>query len=141
MPYEGSARVPDLLLVGCVETQLSTMAPARELYQGPVFTRRCEYAQASGLPWFVLSSRWGLVRPDELVAPSRLSLADQPSMYRRAWGRLVAEQLAAAFPLRRGMVVELHAEDVYVDSVRSSLQHLELVVAVGARSFSKSLVR
>lgn len=145
MRYDGPARellsTSGLLLVGCVANKSAKMVPARDMYLSPTFARRRVYAEASGRPWFVLSSRWGLVHPDELIAPYEHSLAEQPNMYRRAWGRLVAEQLAVAFPLERGMLVEVHADDLYVESIRSSLEYLELVVigGVDAGSFSEPL--
>ena len=139
---EGPVSSSGLLLIGEVAPKLTTMAPARELYQGPIFERRRAYAEASGQPWLVLSSRWGLVHPDELIAPYELTLGDQPAMFRRAWGRYVAEQLAAAVALERGMVVEVHADGLYLECIRSPLQHLELVVldGVDAGSFTEPLV-
>ena len=132
-----------VVLIGCVETKSTAPALAKDLYSGPVFARRLAYAEASGRPWFVISSRWGLTRPDELIAPYEMSLAAQSPMFRRAWGRLVAEQLAAAFPLERGTLVEVHADDAYLDSLRSSLEYLELVVigGVDSGSFSTPIAR
>ena len=120
-----------LLLVGAEGPQAGATAPARDLYLGSVFAQRRAFAEVSGRPWYILSARWGLVQPDELIAPYDVSLADRPRMYRRAWGRYVAEQLAHAFALQRGTLVEIHADDLYVDSLRSSLEHLELIVIVG----------
>jgi hypothetical protein len=121
-----------LLLVGAVAPQLKSMAPAQDLYLGPIFASRRALAEASGRPWFILSPRWGLVRPDELIAPSDVALSDLPPMYRRAWGRLVAEQLASAVAFERRTVVEVHADPLYFDSVRPSLEHLELIVGDGS---------
>ncbi len=128
MFYEETRIGGGLVLIGCVDRQQPAPAPARDLFLGPVFARRRAYAEASGRPWFILSSRWGLVRPDELIAPYRFVLDDQPIMFRRTWGRYVAEQLAVAARLDRGTTVEVHADDEYVDSVRSSLAFLELTV-------------
>lgn len=75
-----------LLLVGCVKTKLANPAPAKALYQSALLARRRAYAERTGRPWFVLSSRWGLVHPDEVIAPYDMYLGNQPMSYRRAWG-------------------------------------------------------
>jgi hypothetical protein len=117
-----------VLLIGDVESQGADAAPARDLFTGPVFAARRQFAEASGRPWFILSSRWGLVHPDEVIAPYRLSLAELPPMYRRAWGRLVSEQLANVWPIERGDIVEIYAEEEFLHSLRAPLQYLELTV-------------
>lgn len=66
------------MLVGCVKTQLPVRAPADELFVSPLFRRRRDFAERSGLPWFVLSSRHGLVRPGQVIEPYDLCLARQP---------------------------------------------------------------
>lgn len=116
-PVQTATRV---LLLGCVKTKLAHPAPAAQLYVSPLFRRRLAYAEAAGTPWYVVSGRWGLLRPDELAAPYDLHLGDTPTSYRRAWGSWVTEQLAAAHPLD-GLVVEIHAGDVYVDALRAPL--------------------
>jgi hypothetical protein len=130
-----------LLLVGADGPQAAVTASARDVYLGSAFTQRRALAEDSGRPWYILSARWGLVQPEELIAPYDVALADRPRMYRRAWGRYVAEQLAHAFALQRGTLVEIHADDLYVDSLRSSLEHLELIVivSVDAESVRESI--
>ena len=75
----------DLLLVGCVKTQLDHPAPADELFVSPLFRYRREFAERSGRPWFVLSSRHGLVAPGTVVEPYDFPLARQPVAFRRTW--------------------------------------------------------
>lgn len=140
-PARTSAAVkPTVLLIGCVKSKRATAAPSRDLYTGTLFTRRREYADAAGVPWFVLSSRWGLAAPDEVLAPYDLYLGDTPASYRRAWGELVAAQLARRIDLR-GSVVEIHAGDHYVDAVRPPLERAGATVvdAVDAGSLGATL--
>jgi hypothetical protein len=125
------ARATRLILIGGVGTQSPSMAAAKDLYRGSLFARRRAHAEASGRPWFVLSDRWGLVHPDELIAPTGFSMTEHSLMYLRAWGRLVAEQLAIALPLERAALVEVHASPDCFDSIRRPLEYLELIVVSG----------
>ena len=110
------------VLVGCVKRKRSTPAPAMDLYTSPLFVRRRAYAQASGLPWFVLSAEHGLVRPEALLEPYDRALADQPGGYRDAWGAWVAVRLEEAIGGLAGRTVEVHAGSAYVDALRGPLE-------------------
>jgi len=117
IPEPDAAPVADVVLVGSVRSQQAEAAQARELYTSALFALRRRYAEASGRPWFVLSSRWGLVAPDEVIAPSNELLGDMPAAYRAAWAELVVARLAGLVPLT-GAVVEVHAGDHDVDELR-----------------------
>ena len=114
-------RAADVLLVGCVKSKRSQPAAARDLYTSALFARRRRYAEAAGAPWFVVSSRWGLVAPDEVIAPYDQYLGDMPPAYRRAWAEFVVAQLALLMRLS-GALVEIHAGDRYVDALRPVLE-------------------
>lgn len=111
----------DVLLIGSVKSMQTEAAPARLLYTSTLFARRRRYAEASGRPWFVLSSRWGLVAPDEVIAPYDVFLGDMPATYRHGWAEFVVGQLAASAPLA-GTVVEIHAGDHDVDALRPAVE-------------------
>jgi len=130
----------DVILIGCVKSKLPRAAAARDLYTSPLFARRRRYAEATGLPWFVVSSRWGLVAPEEVVAPYDVYLGDMSAAYRRTWAEFVTAQLSDVGPLP-GTVVEIHAGDHYVNSLRPALVHSGAVVvdAVDAGSMGETL--
>jgi hypothetical protein len=117
------APLPDVVLVGGVATTPDRAAPGRDLYRSPLFERRRRYAEATGRPWFVLSGRWGLVRPDEIVAASDLDLADQSRELRWAWGEFVTAQLATALGPLAGRVVELHAGQAQRSALTAPLRN------------------
>jgi hypothetical protein len=130
----------DVVLIGCVKSKLARAAPARDLYTSALFTRRRRYAEATGLPWFVVSSRWGLVAPDEVVSPYDVYLGDRSAAYRRTWAEFVTAQLSDLGSLT-GTVVEIHAGDYYVNALRPALEHAGAVVvdAVDAASMGETL--
>ncbi|MFI6518643.1 DUF6884 domain-containing protein [Spirillospora sp. NPDC050679] len=119
---------PDLVLVGCVKDKADRPVPVRDLYLGALWGYRRARAERAGRPWFVLSGRWGLVHPDEVIAPYDTDLTVQPVAYRRAWGAFVVQRLLLHGPLA-GRHVEIHAGKAYVDPVRAGLEELGATVS------------
>jgi len=60
---------PTFILIGCGARKLPHPAPARDLYTGSLFRAARSYAEASGLPWMILSGLHGLVAPDQVLEP------------------------------------------------------------------------
>src|SRR5579859_2684611 len=119
-----SSPAVSVILVGGGRDQLSEPAVARELYVSPLFARRRARAEASGVPWFIVSGRWGLLDPGDLLAPYSFSLAEQSVNYQRAWGRFVAEQLCLVSSVGRGDVVEICAGAAYAAALTAPIEYL-----------------
>jgi hypothetical protein len=119
-----SSTAVSVILVGGGKIQLSEPAAARDLYVSPLFARRRARAEAIGAPWFVVSGRWGLLDPGDVLAPYSFSLAEQSVNYRRAWGRFVAEQLCLVSPVGRGDVVEICAGDLFAAALTAPIEYL-----------------
>lgn len=113
---------PDLVLVGCVKSKRSMGAAAKDLYTSDYFAKMRRYAEASGVPWFILSAEHGLLDPDQWLEPYERYLSATSPEYRRAWGRRVAEQLEQAIGPLDGLVIDIHAGAAYVDSVEGVLR-------------------
>ncbi len=80
-------------LLSCVKQKRSAPAPARDLYTSPWFSKARAYADRRGEPWFVLSAKYGLVHPDESIAPYDVTLNTIPVADRRRWASGVLTQL------------------------------------------------
>lgn len=119
-----SSTAASVILIGGGRTQLTEPAAARDLYASPLFARRRARAEASGVPWFVVSGRWGLLDPGDFVAPYTFSFGGQSVNYRRAWGRFVAEQLCLVSSVGRGDVVEICASAGYAAALTAPIQYL-----------------
>lgn len=124
-PSRSTVDVPptQVVLVGCSSRKAPDPMPARELFRGGSFQKARDRAVLMGVPWFVLSAKYGLLDPDDVVGPYDVFLGDQPSAYRRAWGEWVAAQLGVRLPLA-GVTVEVHAGDAYCAPLRGPLQRL-----------------
>ena len=108
----GVVPVARVLLVGCSQTKGAAPAPASDLFHGPGFRKASEYARRSGAPWFVLSARYGLLHPDDVIGPYDVYLGKQSAEYCAARGDWVVAQFGARLPLD-GVAVEVHASEGY----------------------------
>lgn len=62
-----------LILIGCGKNKTTAPSSAknghrfriRDMYVGPLFTKRVQYAEERKLPWAVLSAKYGLIWPNE----------------------------------------------------------------------------
>jgi hypothetical protein len=85
-------------LVSCVSKKRSNPCRARDLYMSDWFAKARRYVEASGCPWFILSAKYGLVAPDQVIAPYELTLNTMGVPELRAWAERVSNQLVYAVP-------------------------------------------
>lgn len=78
-------RNADLCLVSCVAKKLPDLAPAKDLYQSDWFRKARRFVEARGWPWFILSAKYGLVVPKQVIAPYEKTLNNMPVAERRDW--------------------------------------------------------
>ncbi|MGH6657847.1 MAG: DUF6884 domain-containing protein [Actinocrinis sp.] len=119
-----SSTAVSVVLVAGAGAKLGEPTVVRDLYVSPLFARRRAWAEASGVPWFVVSGRWGLLDPGDVLAPYSFSLAEQSVNYQRAWGRFVAEQLCLVGPVGRGDVVAICSGAVYAAALTAPIEYL-----------------
>ncbi len=82
-----------VVLVACVGRKLNHAAPAAELYRSPWFRKARRYAELAGERWWVLSAKYGLVAPDEVIEPYDETLRRMLARRRRLWACQVLENL------------------------------------------------
>jgi hypothetical protein len=111
----------DVILVGCVQTKRTNACAAAELFASPLFAGRHRYAAASGLRWYILSAKFGLLAPEDVIGPYDVYLADQSPSYRKAWGEFVTAALEQREHDLRGRTIEIHAGTAYVDPLRAPM--------------------
>jgi hypothetical protein len=92
-------------LVSCVSKKLSTAAAARELYASSLFIAVRRYVEVMGDPWFVLSAKYGLVTPTQILAPYDETLNKMKIADRRAWASRVTAQMDQLMPSVQTVVV------------------------------------
>jgi hypothetical protein len=83
--------------------------------------RRC-YAERSGLPWFILTARYGLVRPDDVLDAYGGSMGERDATTRHAMGAAAVAKLDEAIGGLAGKRVEIHAARAHVDALRGPIE-------------------
>ncbi|MCY4578106.1 MAG: hypothetical protein OXD31_03570 [Chloroflexi bacterium] len=117
-----------IYLVSCVSQKQPNPAAAKDLYISPWFKKARRFVDATGLPWFVLSAKYGLSHPDRLVDPYELTLNNMPVKNRRLWADRVLVQLR---PHLDGVdIVVFMAGLRYREFLAPALRHYGLKVSV-----------
>lgn len=93
----GRGRTLRVGLVGCGKSKLSTAAPARDLYTGPLFRAARAYAEQTCDEWLVLSALYGVLTPDEVIEPYDLTLAQLRESEYATWALQVVSALRAHY--------------------------------------------
>ena len=111
-----------------VLTQLEPHLNGIKSVTSPWFRKARTYADGTGQPWFILSAQYGLVHPDEMIAPYDLTLNTMPVVERRRWASRVLTQLE---PHLNGIKsVTFLAGRRYREFLEPSLRSRGLVVSI-----------
>ncbi len=90
--------IPEVYLIPCASRKRSARAPARDLYESPLFRKMRAVVEELGAPWFILSAKHGLMKPGQQVDPYDLTLNDMRVSERRSWAQGVVAQMERALP-------------------------------------------
>jgi hypothetical protein len=80
--YEHMARVG---LISCVSKKQANPIEARDLYDSALFTKSREFVEKHCDSWFILSAKYGLVEPTEIIEPYEETLNTKSHRERGAW--------------------------------------------------------
>ena len=80
-------------MVSCVKSKAPNPLPARLLYTSAWFSMVRGLVEDAGARWLVLSSFYGLVEPDAVIAPYDYTLNDVGTAERRQWAAKVLNKL------------------------------------------------
>jgi hypothetical protein len=116
----GRASPARVVLVGSSGATGAAPVPVAELFESPGFARTRDRAVRSGIPWFVLSAKHGLLDPHDVVSPYEVQIGDQSPAYRTAWGEWVVAQLGDRVRLE-GRTVEVHGGVDFAQPLRQAL--------------------
>ncbi len=83
----------DIYLITCVKKKRQEDSPASELYTSSLFRKLKALAEKKSDAWFILSARYGLVKPSQVIAPYELTLSTMPKRERAEWAEKLMRQL------------------------------------------------
>jgi len=105
-------------LISCSSTKLLVPAPARKLYTGRFHVACRDWITSPGRvdAWAILSAKYGLLMPDEMVKPYDVALATMKQRERDNWAANVRAQILAKWG--PGAIYMILAGGYYRDCVR-----------------------
>ncbi len=127
-----------VLLIPCVGLKLTHRAPARELYQGPLFSACLAYGEAiQPNATYILSALHGLVALDQELDPYDVTLRELPEPERSMhpfvrvltdteldeWAHSVIAALKVLHKLESTVFIAL-ADSSYIQPLRAALPNL-----------------
>jgi hypothetical protein len=80
-----------IALVACVRSKCAKPAAAAQLYNSPWFRKAWAYAEQNADPWYILSAKYGVVSPDDILEPYDESLIGAAASERRTWAATASE--------------------------------------------------
>ena len=122
------ASIQDIYLLPYVGYRQQVPSPARDLYISSWFCKARSYAETTGQPWFILSTKHGLLHPGEVILPYDRTLNTMSVDNRRQWARRVLAQLGPRLDGVRSSV--FLAGYPYHQFLEPSLRHRGLEVTV-----------
>jgi hypothetical protein len=82
-----------IVLVSCVNEKKTSACPAKFLYVSPWFKKAALYADQVGDEWYILSAKYRLVHPDQILEPYNKTLKTMSKINRKNWANGVFSAL------------------------------------------------
>ena len=89
--------------MACAKRKLSQPAAARDLYIFPLFGKSRNWAERNCEQWYILSAKYGLVRPSRRLAPYEKTLNAMNRQEKEEWARNVFRQMKKAGIIKPGV--------------------------------------
>jgi len=87
-----------------VKQKLTVPAEARDLYISSLFRAMRRYAETHADTWYILSAKFGLLSPHQIVSPYELTLVDMTADERKRWATDVSGELLTLLPPGAGVM-------------------------------------
>ncbi len=76
-------------LISCVKTKLPYKAEAKELYNSDFFKKMKLYVESRCDEWYILSAKYELLSPRDIISPYEKTLKGMPIDLRGKWAETV----------------------------------------------------
>lgn len=86
------------VIIACGSKKRTSATTARDLYIGSIFLMARRAAESTGLPWFIMSAKYGIVSPDRVIEPYDMTYGKSRGV-RPKEIREQLEALAAPLPI------------------------------------------
>ena len=123
-----------IYLVSCVAEKRESESPAQDLYCSALFEKEKVYVLRSiqhGDEWFILSAKYGLLKPEAVIGPYNETLNNKGKAERQRWAQKVLDELRNV--VRPGDLSVFLAGLKYREFLESGLLELGCRVSVPMR--------
>lgn len=80
-------------LISCVSKKRLFASKARDLYDSALFAKSRQFVELYCDKWFILSAKYGLLQPDDIIEPYEETLNKKSSTQRKEWASKVWQDL------------------------------------------------
>ena len=92
-------------LIACSKTKGSHRDLARNIYISPLYRKSVLATKAWGVPFSILSAKHGLLGPDELIEPYKLTLKGKSISFKSQWAARVTTQIHEQLDSQKHLIV------------------------------------
>lgn len=82
-----------ICLISCASTKLNRTAKAKDLYISDLFRKSVAWAIQNCSEWYILSAKYGLLKPEDVIKPYDKTLLNMRKEKRVNWSKGVFKQL------------------------------------------------
>ena len=103
-------------LISCSKSKGGHRDIARDMYVSPLYRKSVQLAELWGVPFYILSAKYGLLHPEELIEPYEQTLKTATKKEKQDWGQRVDKQIRE---LPRKKFIVLAGDDYFVPLVEA----------------------
>jgi hypothetical protein len=100
-------------LISCSKSKGGHSDLARNMYVSPLYRKSVMVAEGWGLSFSILSAKYGLLDPEEIIEPYDLTLKGASKQFKSEWARRVDGQIRSSIDPKKKLIV-LAGDDYYV---------------------------
>ena len=129
-------------LLSCTKLKQNYSCPAKKMYApSPLFSKAYAYASKNYDQIGILSAKYGLLLPDEIIEPYELSLKTMKKKQKHVWATRVNTQLETKLDMNSIRRVYIHAGKDYREHIIPHFQQrdIEIVIPLEGLSFGRQL--
>ena len=105
-------------LISCSKSKGGHSDFARNMYVSPLYRKSVMVAEGWGLSFSILSAKYGLIDPEEIIEPYDLTLKGAPKQFKSEWARKVDAQIRSSIDPNKQLIV-LAGDDYYVPLIEA----------------------
>lgn len=110
LAFEASRKIesegPDSfhVLISCSKTKGTHRDLARNLYESPLYRKSVLTAEGWGVPFSILSAKFGLLRPEDTIEPYDVTLKGASKAFKKDWANRVVAQIRTEIDQKKTLI-------------------------------------